>query len=120
MHRSAIEGNERLFREQALALMQTRGGSYEKAIHEYTRRCFEPLFVSPFWITRAYVADLVRGIQELKKHMWARDRSFTPLPPGMAFMNRLQFGFFSVLARLDVEVDYAEVERRFMGEAGLW
>lgn len=34
-------------------------------------------------------------------------------------MNRLQFGFYSVLARLDVEVDYAEVERRFLAEAGL-
>jgi len=35
------------------------------------------------------------------------------------FMNRLQFGFYSVLARLDVEVDYAAVERRFLAEAGL-
>ena len=34
-------------------------------------------------------------------------------------MNRLQFGFYSVLARLDVEVDYAEVERLFLVEAGL-
>ena len=34
-------------------------------------------------------------------------------------MNRLQFGFYSVLARLDVEVDYREVERRFLAEAGL-
>ena len=42
-----------------------------------------------------------------------------PLPPGMLFMNRLQFGFYSVLSRLDVSVDYAEVERRFMSEAGV-
>jgi len=41
------------------------------------------------------------------------------LPSGMLFMNRLQFGFYSVLARLDVRIDYAEVERRFLREAGL-
>ena len=29
------------------------------------------------------------------------------MPPDMLFVNRLQFGFYSVLARLDVEVDYA-------------
>ena len=29
-------------------------------------------------------------------------------------MNRLQFGFYSVLARLDVEVDYAQVESEFL------
>jgi hypothetical protein len=30
-----------------------------------------------------------------------------------------QFGFYSVLARLDVTVDYAAIERRFLEEAGL-
>ena len=35
------------------------------------------------------------------------------MPPDMLFVNRLQFGFYSVLARLDVEVDYAKVERDF-------
>jgi hypothetical protein len=30
-------------------------------------------------------------------------------------MNRLQFGFYSVLARLDVAADYASVERGFLG-----
>jgi hypothetical protein len=29
-------------------------------------------------------------------------------------MNRLQFGFYSVLARLDVTVDYAAVERELL------
>jgi hypothetical protein len=37
----------------------------------------------------------------------------------MIFLNRLQFGFYSVLARLDVTTDYASVERRFLSEAGL-
>jgi hypothetical protein len=47
--------------------------------------------------------------------MFARDKSFTAMPPGMVLMNRLQFGFYSVLARLDVETDYARVEREFLG-----
>jgi hypothetical protein len=34
-------------------------------------------------------------------------------------LNRLQFGFYSVLARLDVSADYAAVERDFLGKAGL-
>jgi hypothetical protein len=46
--------------------------------------------------------------------MFKKDGNFVPLPSGMLFMNRLQFGFYSVLARLDVEVDYASVERAFM------
>ena len=39
------------------------------------------------------------------------------MPPEMLFVNRLQFGFYSVLARLDAEVDYAAVERGFIDEA---
>jgi hypothetical protein len=39
------------------------------------------------------------------------------MPAEMLFVNRLQFGFYSVLARLDVEVDYAAVERGFIGLA---
>ena len=42
------------------------------------------------------------------------DGGYVPLPPGMLFMNRLQFGFYSILARFDVEVDYAAVERAFL------
>ncbi|MCA9636732.1 MAG: hypothetical protein KC420_11955, partial [Myxococcales bacterium] len=36
------------------------------------------------------------------------------MPPGVFFMNRLQFGFYSVLARFDAVVDYAAVEREFL------
>jgi hypothetical protein len=36
------------------------------------------------------------------------------MPPDMLFVNRLQFGFYSVLARLDAEGDYAKVERDFL------
>ena len=56
----------------------------------------------------------------MKQHVLAGDSGFVPLPEGVLFMNRLQFGFYSVLAQLgDVEVDYHQVERSFLEEAGL-
>ena len=39
------------------------------------------------------------------------------MPEGILFLNRLQFGFYSVLARLDVEADYASVEASFLDDA---
>ena len=42
---------------------------------------------------------------------------FFTMPPEMLFVNRLQFGFYSVLARLDVDCDYASVERAFIPPA---
>jgi hypothetical protein len=44
------------------------------------------------------------------------DDEFFTAPTDMVFMNRLQFGFYSVLARLDVPVDYRAVEREFLHE----
>ncbi len=40
----------------------------------------------------------------------------TPSPPDLVFLNRLHFGFYSALAQLDAEVDYADVERRLLEE----
>jgi hypothetical protein len=39
------------------------------------------------------------------------------MPRGILFINRLQFGFYSVLARLNVEVDYAATEQLYLQEA---
>jgi hypothetical protein len=119
MHVAAIERDEARFAEQATLLLELRGGSYGERALSYSRRCFDPVFRSPFRITREYTTGLVAEIQELKRLMWAKDKSFVMLPPSMLLLNRLQFGFYSVLARLDVSVDYAAVERRFMNEAGL-
>ncbi|WP_437979519.1 hypothetical protein [Sorangium sp. So ce117] len=44
---------------------------------------------------------------------------FIGMGRAMLYPNRLQFGFYSVLARLDVEADYAAVEGAFLREAGL-
>lgn len=114
LHRAARERDEPAFAEQVRVIMETRGGLYEDMAIAYSRRCFEPLFASPFRVTREFVRKLVVEIGDMKHVMFKKGGNFVPLPEGMVFMNRLQFGFYSVLARLDVEVDYAAVERAFM------
>ena len=119
MHIAALHKDEPGFAANTAVLLGTRGGEYGTRAVAYSRRCFEPMFGSPFHITRAYTTSLVNDLRELKRLFWAKDGSFVMLPPAMLFLNRLQFGFYSVLARLDVRVDYAGVERRFLTEAGL-
>jgi hypothetical protein len=99
----------------AREMLETRGGAYEERVLAYTRRAFEPQFASPFRITRGYVVSLVEQMKQAGIETYkAKDDQFVPIPEGMLFMNRLQFGFFSVLARLDVAVDYASVELQFL------
>jgi predicted unusual protein kinase regulating ubiquinone biosynthesis (AarF/ABC1/UbiB family) len=119
MHRSGILRDEEGFASGVRQIMKTRGGSYERAAIAYVRRCFQPLFGSPFAIRSEYVAELVRGIGELRAEIFAKDKSFVMPPAGLTFMNRLQFGFYSVLAQLEVETDYAAVERAFLREANI-
>jgi predicted unusual protein kinase regulating ubiquinone biosynthesis (AarF/ABC1/UbiB family) len=119
LHRAALRKDDPAFRRAAAIILESKGGTYEEAATAYSRKCFEPVFASPFRITQAFATSLVHDIKTVKEQLWAKDKSFVQLPSGMLFMNRLQFGFYSVLARLDVEVDYAEVERRFLAEAGL-
>ncbi|MRG96549.1 ABC1 kinase family protein [Polyangium spumosum] len=120
LHRAAISRDERAFGDIAAKILLTEGGTYERMAVAYSRRCFEPVFSSPYRITRAYAASLVEGIKEMKNEvLFKKDGNFVQLPPGMLFMNRLQFGFYSVLARLDVTIDYAAVEEAFLKQAGL-
>jgi len=120
IHLAGMRRDEEEFAKAAKRLLQTRGGTYEKMAVAYSRRCFEPLFSSPYRITRPYVASLVEGVKEMKDSVLLKEGgNFVQLPPGRLFINRLQFGFYSVLARLDVEVDYARIEEGFLREAGL-
>lgn len=119
LHRAALRRDEPAFRRAAAVILESKGGSYEDAATAYSRRCFEPVFGSPFHLTAAFATSLVTEIKTVKDQLFAKDKSFVQLPAGMLFMNRLQFGFYSVLARLDVSVDYAAVERQFLQEAGL-
>src|SRR4029078_2532829 len=99
-----------MFGRSTGTLLSTRGGEEGQAAIEYVRFCFEPLFASPFRVPRPYVTEVVQRVYDMKRHVLTGDRSFTALPSGMVFMNRLQFGFYSVLGRLDVAADYAAVE----------
>lgn len=119
VHLAALSGDEVAFRRCVVELLGTKGGSYEVLALDYVRECFEPLFRSPFHMTRDYVTRLVRRTQDVKRAMFAKDKSFVQLPPNMVFMNRLQFGFYSVLSRLNVTVDYHRVESELLREAGL-
>jgi predicted unusual protein kinase regulating ubiquinone biosynthesis (AarF/ABC1/UbiB family) len=118
MHLAACRRDEPGFAAGVKDLLGTRGGEYERAMLEYVRECFEPLFGSPFRVTRGYTVAVVQGIQRMKRFMISRDPSFVPPPPSTLLMNRVQFGFYSILARLDVEADYAAVERQFLLDAG--
>jgi predicted unusual protein kinase regulating ubiquinone biosynthesis (AarF/ABC1/UbiB family) len=80
-HTAAVDRDERAFRDSMRKLLELQGGSFEAEALDYTRRCFEPLFGSPFQLTRDYVAGLFRAAKELKKEIYAKDKSFVPPPP---------------------------------------
>jgi predicted unusual protein kinase regulating ubiquinone biosynthesis (AarF/ABC1/UbiB family) len=81
LHRSAIARDEAGFQQAAAAILQTRGGSYESVATAYSRRCFEPVFGSPFHITSTFVSQLVREIGTVKEQLWAKDKSFVHFRP---------------------------------------
>lgn len=93
---------------------ETREGDYERALIEYLWRCYEPVRSPRYHITRAYVAALVRDTQTLKGKMLKRSANVTPVPRGLMLLNRLQFGFWSILARFDVTADYASVHQAIL------
>ncbi len=120
MHKAAARQDWDVFYDGARDMLSSQGGMYEELVRVYLRDCFRPISDSPFRITREYSGGLVEQFKamtnELRK---SKNADFVPLPPGILFINRLQFGFFSVLARLDAEVDYRQVEVAFLREAGL-
>jgi predicted unusual protein kinase regulating ubiquinone biosynthesis (AarF/ABC1/UbiB family) len=116
VHRAACARDEEAFKEAARVLMQLRGGAWEARALGYMRHSFEPQFASPFRITREYSSSVVEYLREITLQTRRdTDDNFVPLQDGMLFINRLQFGFFSVLARLDATVDYNAIERGYVG-----
>ncbi len=117
MHRAAVDGDFARWREGLRGLLSAREGRLFDLATAYVRKCFEPLFASPYRITRTYAASLVDEMKDMAlEARKVKDAEFFAMPDEMVFMNRLQFGFYSVLARLDADVDYAEVERGFWHE----
>ncbi|HET8939921.1 MAG TPA: AarF/ABC1/UbiB kinase family protein [Polyangiales bacterium] len=114
MHASTIAGDQARFMRAAAFMSGTQPGPYERDLLAYLWRCYEPLKHSPFHMTAEYVTGVVHGIQELKGHMLRKSSNVTPIPRGLVFTNRLQFGFYSVLARLNVDADYVSVARELL------
>jgi predicted unusual protein kinase regulating ubiquinone biosynthesis (AarF/ABC1/UbiB family) len=113
IHAAALRHNESDFKWEVAQLLGSNGGTYERAIVEYIRHCFRPVFESPFRLTPDYVKSVVLGIRGLKGELFAKDGSFVMPPRGLTFLSRLQLGFYSILAKLDTSVDYANIESEF-------
>jgi predicted unusual protein kinase regulating ubiquinone biosynthesis (AarF/ABC1/UbiB family) len=115
IHRAALARDEDEFARAVALMVGAKPGPLEDLAVRYTRQCFRPLFESPYRITKAFAAGLVDGMRTMAKVARSTPESqFFTMPPEMLFVNRLQFGFYSVLARFDVEIDYAGVERGFL------
>jgi predicted unusual protein kinase regulating ubiquinone biosynthesis (AarF/ABC1/UbiB family) len=118
VHRAALAGDEAEFGKAVAIMVGAKPGPLGDLAVSYTRRCFSPLFESPYRITKPFAAGLVDGMRDMALvARKASDQEFFTMPAEMLFVNRLQFGFYSVLARLDVEVDFAGVERGFIDTA---
>lgn len=116
-HQAAVAGDLAEFDAAVSTMLGTHGGEFGQATRKYTTECFRPLLSERFRITPEYAAELFQSVRTMKKSMLAKDDSFVAPPPQLALMNRLQFGFYSVIAQLDVEVDYRAVEAEFLNEA---
>jgi predicted unusual protein kinase regulating ubiquinone biosynthesis (AarF/ABC1/UbiB family) len=118
VHAAALARDEAAFGRAVARMVGAKPGALEDVAIRYTRECFRPLFESPYRVTKPYAASLVAGMHDmaLLARKVPEEQLFT-MPGDMVFVNRLQFGFYSVLARLDVETDYAAVERGFIPEA---
>jgi len=116
-HMAIINEDQAGFERAVAQMLGTRGGQFGAAALAYSRLCFEPLTRPSYRLTSKYATDLFSEVRVMKKSMTAKDGSFVTPPPQLALMNRLQFGFYSVLAQLDVEANYQEVELGFLEEA---
>jgi hypothetical protein len=113
-------GDLQQFRQGVVTMLGAPPGPLQDAAVTFTRQCFEPIFASPFRVTSQYVASLVETFKTMAlSSRKLKDDEFFTMPRDMLFINRLQFGFYSVLARLNASVDYAQVERGFVPHLSL-
>jgi hypothetical protein len=118
LHRAAMTGDMSTFDPAVSRIIQSRPGRLDRMSNAYMRRTFSPVLESPYRITRDFAASLFEGMKEMAAvARTTPDDEFFTMQPESLFMNRLHFGFYSVLARLDVEVDYRAVERAWWAEA---
>lgn len=117
MHMAALERDDEVLRRATAAFFRTQGGPTEARVVEHSQRVFAPLYQSPYRIEHAYAAALFHDMQAITREVYGGEDAprVTP-PPEMTLMSRQQTGFYSVLAELDVEADYAAVSRAILPE----
>lgn len=115
LHLAAARKQDDAFERYAIELFKLEGGTWETILLEYLHLAFKPWFESPFRFTPAYVRQVVQFLQGMKMDVIKlKDGSFVPMEEGVLFVNRLQFGFYSVLAGLDAEADYGGLELEYL------
>ncbi|MBI2392616.1 MAG: hypothetical protein HYV09_23730 [Deltaproteobacteria bacterium] len=112
LHAAAVHGSEREFVERVGALLQPRSCPIRELAITFTRLCFQPLLRRPSRISRTFAALLESMRQTVDVPCTRRDERCMGTAD-VLFVAQLQCAFYSVLARLDVAVDYADVERAF-------
>lgn len=121
LHRRAIAGDRDGLADQALDTFGMSGveGIATDLAREYVVNCFRPIWTEGgFHLTSDYAASLLSGLRDGAWRVLRDGGDVAPLPAEWVFFNRLQLGFYSVLARLDVEVDYRELDAAILEEAG--
>lgn len=114
-HDAAGQRDYPRFDEAAARMLMVAPGRHRERVLDYMHFALSPVFRSPFRVTRPFAAEVVERFKGLAIELARLPKGqFVQMPPGILFLNRLQFGFFSILARLDAEVDYTEVERGFL------
>jgi len=115
-HRAATRGDETALFDAFRRLLGVPSGEQERRMRSYVHACFRPILAQgPFRISREYAKGLWDELaQGALVQAWGSRKEFVPLPADLLFLNRLQLGFYSVLARLDVEVDYHALEQEWL------
>ena len=115
VHQRALAGDRPGFHKASMELMKMRPGPLAEKALAYMDVNYQPLFETQFRVTKPYATLMVDRMKEMA--LMARtideDQFFT-MPADMFFINRLQFGFYSVLARLDVDAEYRACELAFL------
>ncbi len=120
LHRTASSGDVAgLLATARRAFGFAEGGPAAVLADDYMERAFTPIWTDgPYRITREFAGGQLERMRANAMAMLKGSRDdFKPLPPEWLFFNRLQLGFYSVLARLDVAVDYRRLDAALLAAA---
>ena len=112
-HAATASDEEGTYEAARIMFDMPEGGEQARLARAYILQCFAPITSrEPFHITRMYAKALYDDLVSNARTMALGSRKeFSALPAEWLFFNRLQLGFYSVLARLDTPVDYNGVDR---------